>query len=251
MNKQFQKTTKKVFVFSAHPDDHLCCAGTLMFLKEKGFEIFEIVATGGEKGSWWVSETKKKRGFKKEELKKERERELNKASKIIGISQTSFLGLPDGEVVMNFKIVEKIIEFIRKEKPALVLTINPIDYHQDHRELTKIVLEGLTRSSRSFCSKLGKPYKVPIVLFMEEFPFGKAHFIIDVTPFIKKKKKVFDIYKSQINSRKKKFLESINFYRAFLTRNDKVWAAESFEIPSEFPVQLNQLIKFFESNNSN
>jgi len=245
MVNHIQNSTKKALVFTAHPDDHLCCAGTLMLLKDKGFKIQEIVATGGEKGPWWASETEQKTDFTKEELKKERKKEISEASKIIGIDQTNFLGLPDGEVEMDFKIVEKIMEIVRKRKPMIVLTMNSKDYHHDHREVSKIVLESLARASWSYRFELGKPYKVPAVLLMEGFYFGRSHLVVDVTSFAKRKKAVLDAYKSQINPQEKKLLESMNYYRAFLTREEKALSAEAFEIPEEFPIYFNKLIEFF------
>ncbi len=57
-NMQNLKNNKKVILFTAHPDDHLLCAGTLMKLKDKGFQIVEVMATGGEKSVWYGKEKK-------------------------------------------------------------------------------------------------------------------------------------------------------------------------------------------------
>jgi len=244
MGNQSQKL-KKILVFSAHPDDHLCCAGTLMWLKTKGFEIHEIVATGGEKGPWWISEKTQRVGFSQKDLKKERKKEIDKASKIIGINRISFLGLSDGEITIQTEIIEKIMKLVRRERPTIVFTTSPKDYHRDHRQLGKIVLEAVNQASWSFRFELGKPYRVPTVLFMEGFYFGEAHLVVDITPFAERKRALMETYKSQIPPREKKLLESMNFYRAFLMRNERVWEAEAFEIPENFPIHLNQLIEIF------
>ncbi|MCD5401971.1 PIG-L family deacetylase [candidate division NPL-UPA2 bacterium] len=244
---QPQNSTKKVLVFSAHPDDHLCCAGTLMFLKDKGFEILEIVATGGEKGPWWVSKIEKKKVFDKKELEKVRKGEISKASRIIDVSQTTFLGLPDSKIIRDLEAIEEIVSIIRKEKPEIVFTHNQKDYHCDHRELSKIVLEALEKASWHYLPEKGEPWRVPIVLLMEGFYFGKAYLVVDITSYLERKNKLIDVYQSQINPRERKLLESMNFYRAFLTRNEKTRAAEAFEIPEEFPIYFNRMIEVFKS----
>lgn len=245
MTNQSQNSSKKALVFTAHPDDHLCCAGTLMLLKDKGFEIYEVVATGGEKGPWWVSETEKKTDFDKKELEKIRKAEINKASQIIGISKTIFLGLPDSKIVRDPEVIEEMVGIIRQERPGIVFAPNQKDYHCDHREFSRITLEALEKASWHYLPKKGKSWKVPVVLLMEGFYFGKPHIVIDVTPCSEKKREIINVYKSQINPRERKLLKSMNFYRAFSTRDEKVLTAEAFEIPEDFPLNFNRLIEIF------
>lgn len=240
-----QNFTKKVLVFTTHPDDHFCCAGTLMFLKERTFEIQEIVATGGEKGPWWVSKIKRKTKIISEELKKVRKEEISKASKIIGISKTSFLNLPDSKIVRDPEVIEEMVRIVRQEKPEIVFAMNQNDYHCDHREFSKITLEALEKASWNYLPEKGQSWRTPIVLLMEGFYFGRADVVVDITKYLKKKNKVIESYKSQINFQERKLLESMSFYRAFLTRDKSVLTAEAFEIPEGFPVYFNQLIKIF------
>jgi len=247
MESKIQNSAKKALIFSPHPDDHLCAAGTLMLLKDKGFTIHEIVATGGEKGPWWISETEKKTDFDKNELKKVRQKEISQASKIIGISKTTFLGLPDSKIIRDPEAIEEMVRIIRQEKPEIVLASNQKDYHCDHREFSKITLEALEKASWHYLPEKGKPWRAPIALYMEGFYFGKPHLVVDITPYLEKKNKLIDIYQSQINPRERKLLESMNFYRAFSTRNEKALAAEGFEIPEEFPIYFNRLIEIFGS----
>jgi len=229
---------KKLLLFSAHPDDHLTCAGTLMFLKEKGFEIKEIVATKGESGPWWIKKGEQKKSFKKEQLMEKREREINKASAIIGVSETIFLGMEDGRIVRDFNAVETILTIIRKEKPDIVILPQKDDYHCDHREFSKIVLESLEKASWDYDYEKGKPWRVPAVLMWEGFYLKRSDLVFDVSQFATKKQKLIKIYSSQINPREEKLLASIGFYRAFFLRNNKSLLAESFEIPKHFPVDI-------------
>ena len=96
---------KNILVFTAHPDDHICCAGTLMYLKDQGFEICEVVATGGEEGTWWDDEGQKKTNFDKNDLVKARQKELKKAG----------IAVPE-EKVKRVKKTEKTKEPKKEDK---------------------------------------------------------------------------------------------------------------------------------------
>jgi LmbE family N-acetylglucosaminyl deacetylase len=236
---------KKAIVFSAHPDDHLTCAGTLMLLRKKGFEIKEVIATGGERGPWWINEKRQKKSFKKEELKEKRKDELKKAADLIGISQAIFLNLKDSEIQRDFSAIEKIVEIIRKERPLIVFFPNKDDYHCDHREFSKIVLEALEKSSWDCFYEKGRPWRVPVALMWEGFHLKRDDLLVDVSQFASKKAKLIKIYSSQINPREERLLNSINSYRAFFLRDKKAFLAEAFEIPEHFPIIFHFLEKIF------
>jgi len=237
-----QKDEKRAVVFTAHPDDHLTCAGTLMYLKEKGFAIHEVVATGGESGPWRNS---KEERFSADDLLNKRREELSEASKVIGVDSTSFLGLPDGKMVKSHETVEKVIAAIREIRPSIVFAMNPFDYHSDHRKFGKMVTEGVERASWDYLPEAGKAYKVPMFLYMEGFYFGTAHILIDITKYKERKEKVIDTYASQINESERRLLESMNTYRSFFRRDEKALAAEAFQIPKEFPVHFDRVASFF------
>jgi LmbE family N-acetylglucosaminyl deacetylase len=232
---------KNILVFSAHPDDHLTCAGTLMLLKEKGFKIHEVVATKGEQGPWREKET----NFEKNELQEKRSEEISEASKIIGIDSTSYLDLPDSRVEKNHETVDKIVEIIREKRPDFVFTLNSKDYHTDHSEVSKMVTVGVERASWDFMKEKGEPFKVPIFLFSEGFYFGRADLVVDITDYVEKKEKVLAVYDSQINSAEKVLLQSMNSYRGFFCREENLRQAEAFQVPENYPLNFNKLISLF------
>ena len=118
---------KNIILFTAHPDDHLLCAGTLMKLADNGYYIIEVVFTSGEKSVWYGKEK-----FKKEDLKKQRMKEWILARKFIGIKEGIGLGLKDSEFTRDLKTVHLVMKIIRKYKPVLVITHYYQDYHRDH-----------------------------------------------------------------------------------------------------------------------
>jgi LmbE family N-acetylglucosaminyl deacetylase len=236
---------KTVLLFSAHPDDHVCCSGTLMLLKEKGYELVEIVSTQGEMGTWWEKK-KKKSNFDRRELVQVRQKELSKASRLIGIDKTINLGLPDSRVQKTPEIVEKVLSIIRAEKPRIIITHNPNDYHSDHIETSRFVLEGAQRAGWTCWPEMGESYQTPIFLYMEGFYLGKPHLVVDVTAFQKKKQKLLSVYGSQIYQNERDLLNSINNYRSFALRDLEAHSAEAFELPEHFPLKFSQLLQLNE-----
>lgn len=224
---------KVVILFTAHPDDHLLCAGTLMKLADRGFYLVEVVATGGEKSVWYGKEK-----FKKEDLKKHRAKEWMLAREFIGIKEGYTLGLKDSEVRRDLKTIFKIMKIIRKHKPILVITHYYNDYHSDHNEVSKLVTEAVDRAGWGILKELGEPHKTPLFLYMDGEYLNRGDILVDVSGYLEKINKLMDIYKSQMSERTKQLLFSIISYRGFFLRTK---AAEAFEIGYRYP------LKFFDN----
>lgn len=231
---------KKVIIFTAHPDDHLCCAGTVMYLKDLGFKAVEVVFTGGENSMWIDNPLKKE--IDKEELKNRRKKEILTASKLIGIEKTIFLGLSDGNVARSPEVLDKIVKIIREERPQIAISINPRDSHYDHKQVGKIAGEAIERASWQNAKELGKTHRVTLFLYMEGVLFGRNDILVDISKYAKKKDTVVAVYRSQITKEEKKMLESMNLYRGF--HKGSVFA-EAFEIAEDLPVYFNELFDIF------
>ena len=221
---------RNIILFTAHPDDHLLCAGTLMKLADNGFYIIEVVFTSGEKSVWYGKEK-----FKKEDLKKQRMKEWILARKFIGIKEGIGLGLKDSDFTRDLKTVHLIMKIIRKYKPVLVITHYYQDYHRDHNEISKIVTEAVDRAGWGIAKELGEPYKTPLFLYMDGEYLNRGDILVDVSDYLEKIKKLMDIYSSQMSERMRNLLLSIITYRGFFMRTK---AAESFELGFRSPLKL-------------
>jgi LmbE family N-acetylglucosaminyl deacetylase len=224
---------KNIILFTAHPDDHLLCAGTLMKLADNGFYIIEVVFTSGEKSVWYGKEK-----FKKEDLKKQRMKEWILARKFIGIKEGIGLGLKDSEFTRDLKTVHLVMKIIRKYKPVLVITHYYQDYHRDHNEVSKIVTEAVDRAGWGISKELGEPHKTPLFLYMDGEYLNRGDILVDVSDYLEKIKKLMDIYSSQMNERMRNLLLSIITYRGFFM---VAKAAESFELGFRSPLKLKRL----------
>src|SRR5690242_7167368 len=67
-----------------------------------------------------------------ERLVRRRREEAQAATRPLGI-EYECMGVPDGEVYVTPELTQAMTRLIRRERPDLVLTNRPNDYHRDHR----------------------------------------------------------------------------------------------------------------------
>jgi len=93
-----------ILALAAHPDDlELLCAGTLIKFSKLGHRVAICHVCNGDKGN---------KSYSSEELTKIRHSEAIESAKIINAS-TLWVGIPDGEVVLDLETRIKIIDVIR------------------------------------------------------------------------------------------------------------------------------------------
>jgi len=122
---------KKLLLVFAHPDDEsFSCAGTVAKYVKAGWRADLIVATRGEAGE---SGPYKATG---ERLGDIRQKEVEKAGEILGISSITFLGYTDGTLVNEHdgELEDKIFQYMQKEIPDCIITFDTtgISNHPDH-----------------------------------------------------------------------------------------------------------------------
>lgn len=115
-----------MLVFGAHPDDSEIGAGGIIALHtNKGYKVGICDLTEGELST---------NGDVK--IRKE---EANNAAKILGVDVRENARIPDGFVEVNEENVKKLINFIRKYKPEIVLAPYFEDHHPDHENASKLI----------------------------------------------------------------------------------------------------------------
>ena len=135
---------KSILVVLAHPDDETFgMGGTLALYAQRGVEVNLVCATRGEVGD--VPEGMLDGYASVADL---REHELMEAARILGIKNVDFLdyrdsgmpGSPDNQHPQALaaaaldEVAGKVVSYIRKYKPQIVLTFDPIGgyRHPDH-----------------------------------------------------------------------------------------------------------------------
>jgi LmbE family N-acetylglucosaminyl deacetylase len=120
---------KVVLTFLAHPDDaEILCAGTLIRLRELGYEVHIATATPGDCGTmdrnrWDISSI--------------RTQEATRAAGMIA-GTYHCIDERDGMVVYDKPSIQKTVDLFRRIAPTLVFTHAPRDYMMDHEEASKL-----------------------------------------------------------------------------------------------------------------
>ena len=132
---------RKALIIGAHPDDpETACGGTMILLKQAGYEVVSVYLTKGEAGI--VGKTH-------EESAAIRVKEATCASQTLG-ARPVFMTQIDGNTEINKGRYIEMRELIAAEKPDIVFTHWPIDSHADHRVCSLLVYDAWRRLGYNF-----------------------------------------------------------------------------------------------------
>ena len=132
---------KKALVIGAHPDDpETGCGGTMMVLKQAGYEVVAVYMTKGEAGIV---------GKSHEESSAIRVEEAKRACEVLGVRPV-FMTQIDGNAEVNKERYVEMREVIAGEEPDVVFTHWPIDSHPDHRVCSLLVYDAWRRLGYHF-----------------------------------------------------------------------------------------------------
>ena len=131
----WMKVSRKVaLALMAHPDDaEILCAGTLIRLRDAGWEIHIATSTRGDCGTMTHSAA---------EISEIRSREAQAAARLIGGTWHT-LDEKDGRVCYDKETLAKAYDLFRRIGPGLVFTHPARDYMMDH-EMTSLVCRAVS-----------------------------------------------------------------------------------------------------------
>lgn len=189
---------KRLLAVFAHPDDEsFSSGGTLAKYAQKGVEIYLACVTRGEVGQ-------SAKALKKT-LGEEREKELLRAAKILGVKGVFFLGFSDGTLNNQImpKLWEKILKLLRKIRPQVVLTFDfsGISGHLDHiatsYATTLAFLEFKKREKKLYWVVIPERFAQTIGLPFLGMPEEKITTKIDISRFWPQKVRAIKAHKTQ------------------------------------------------------
>lgn len=182
----------KVLVVSVHPDDEaLGCAGSI--LKHK--------AASDEVGWLIITNVSKENGFSDAQVKN-RESEIQAAYNALKFDYMENLNYPPMGLEPSIlgKLVKDISGVFNKYKPEVIYIPNRSDAHSDHR----VSFDAIMACTKSFRF----PYVKKVLMYecISETEYAPAlpekvfipNYFVDITPYLKKKVEVLEIYKSEI-----------------------------------------------------
>ena len=121
----------RAIAIAAHPDDiEYVMAGTLLRLREAGWEIHYLNLSSGNCGSVTMN---------REETARVRRLEAIRAAEILGAFYHESIA-DDLEIIYSVELVRKVAGVIREVAPGIVLTHSPQDYMEDHMETCRIAV---------------------------------------------------------------------------------------------------------------
>lgn len=119
------------FAIAAHPDDiEFVMAGTLLLLKEKGWEIHYMNLASGNCGS---------NEMDAQETRITRAREAREAAEILGAEFHPSI-CDDLEIIYSVELLRKLAATVRMVSPDIVLAHAPSDYMEDHMNASRLAV---------------------------------------------------------------------------------------------------------------
>jgi LmbE family N-acetylglucosaminyl deacetylase len=110
---------ERVLVVTAHPDDvDFGSAGSIARWTDAGIEVAYCICTSGEAGGFDPS-------LPRSTMAEIREAEQRAAAKVVGVSDVTFLGHPDGRLESTIALRRDISRVIRRVRPQRVLGQSP------------------------------------------------------------------------------------------------------------------------------
>ena len=134
--------SKVAIAIGAHPDDiEFYMAGTLLMLKQAGYEIHYLNLANGNCGS---------AEYNAAMTRSIRNTEARAAAKILGAHFHPSI-TDDLEIIYNLELLRALAAVIREVKPRIVLTHSPQDYMEDHMNTSRLaVTAAFTRGMPNF-----------------------------------------------------------------------------------------------------
>lgn len=187
---------RTVLAIGAHPDDiEFMMAGTLILLKQKGYDVHLHTIGNGSCGTDKLS---------KEEIITIRQKESENAAKVIDGTYHPAL-VDDLEIFYEKELLKKVTDLIRRIKPEIILTHFPQDYMEDHQNTCRLVTTAaFCRGMKNF-KTLIEPYISDIFLY-HCLPYGLKDGLrnliipdeyVNISSVIELKEKMLTEHKSQ------------------------------------------------------
>ena len=170
--------------FGAHPDDvELSAGGTIARAVAAGRRVALVDLTRGELGTRGSAEL--------------RAVEAAEAARVLGIAHREQCGLPDGLFGDDEDALGRVVEAIRRLRPAVVLANAREDRHPDHGRGAALVeracfLAGLPRFQPGQA-----PWRPRLVLHYVQDRFRVPTIVFDITGFEQTKYAAIAAYSSQ------------------------------------------------------
>jgi len=189
---------KTAFAIACHPDDmEFMMSGTLLLLKDAGYEIHCMNIANGGLGSNVGDSASTARIRKCEAVE---------SAKIAGAIFHESL-CDDLEVFYDSETLAKLVPIVRNVRPEIILTHGPFDYMEDHVNTGRLAVgAAFCMGMKNFkCANPENFHEADIAVY-HSMPHGlrdqlgrkvSSQFFIDVSSKIELKRRMLECHKSQ------------------------------------------------------
>ncbi len=156
--------TKRVFAVVAHPDDiEFMMAGTMMLLRDAGYELHYMTVADGSCGSIQTDAVTTARIRREEAME---------AAAFVGATYHESI-CADLEIFYEIGLLRRLGSVMRAVAPDIVLTHPPQDYMEDHMNTCRLVLTAaFARGMPNFVvMPSSPPVENPVALY-HALPYG-------------------------------------------------------------------------------
>ncbi|HRO43983.1 MAG TPA: bacillithiol biosynthesis deacetylase BshB1 [Flavipsychrobacter sp.] len=219
-----------ILAIAVHPDDvELGCAGTLIKHAKKGQAVGIVDLTMGELGTRGTAEI--------------RIMEAQNAAKFMGLTVRENAGMADGFFRNDEEHQRKLIKFIRRYQPDIVLANALSDRHPDHGRAGKLIanacfLAGLRKIETEDNGEPQEAWRPKRVFHMIQDRMLEPTFLVDISECFEEKMEAIKCYKSQFHDANsdepvtyiatQNFLEQIRYRDALWGKRIGTQYAEGF-----------------------
>ncbi|RNC80021.1 MAG: bacillithiol biosynthesis deacetylase BshB1 [Balneola sp.] len=223
-----------VLVFAAHPDDaELNAGGTISRLVSESLSVGLVDLTKGEMGTRGTAEIRAK--------------EVEEATKVLGISYRTNLNLGDSILENSEENQLAIIREVRAKRPKLCIIGASYDRHPDHSKATQLCIDALFYSGLSKLESIddnGNQQSAwrpgHIIQYMQDRPFD-PDFILDISEHWEQKKKAILAFDTQFNvtepgSEPETYISSNRYFKQLEARARYFGHLGGFEFGEPFKV---------------
>ena len=190
--------SKRAFAVAAHPDDiEFMMSGTLMLLKDAGYEVHYMNIANGSCGT--------DKDDAETVIAKRRQEAMNAAQFIGAVFHESLVN--DIEIFYDRHTLLRLGSIMREVAPEIILTHSPYEYMEDHSIACRLTVTA------AFCRGMKNlPVDPPHTVVNEEvtiyhaLPYGlrdplrrlvRPGIFVDVTDVVERKKAMLGLHKSQ------------------------------------------------------
>jgi N-acetylglucosamine malate deacetylase 1 len=201
----------------AHPDDiEFVAAGTLLLLRDAGWQIHYLNLSGGDCGSMTTGP---------EETRAIREREGRAAAALLGATFHESLA-SDLCIFYQERLLRQLAAVVRRVHPRIVLTHSPEDYMEDHMNTARLaVTAAFARGMPNFATDPPVPPVAGDVAVYHAMPHGLCDglrrpvvpdFFVDTTAVQSAKRQALAAHASQ-----KEWLDATQGMDSYLDAGDE------------------------------